>query len=248
MTIKNFLVIVAITFCGLVANAQPTFIYKGKIEFEKKVNMHKTLGDNNSWAEQMKSRLPQYSTSYYDLVFDEHQSTFKLGREAGDDPWKKMWGGGNEEEDLLYNNYDSGQTITSKQVFEKLYLIKDSLFRIEWRITNDTRDIAGFECRKAVGRFFDSIYVVAFYTEEIITPGGPANYVGLPGMILGVALPRFFTTMFATKLELETPTAKQLTPPSKGKKATRTEMFTQVKEATKDWGDEGPKIFWRTVL
>jgi GLPGLI family protein len=247
MATRKYLLIFIVAMSCFDVTAQPTFIYKGKIEFEKKVNMHKTIGDN-SWAEQMKSRLPQYSTTYYDLVFDEHQSAFKLGKEAPDDPWKKMFGGTNEDEYLIYNNYDSGQTITSKQVFEKLYLVKDSLVPIEWRITNDTRKIAGFECRKAVGRFFDTLYVVAFYTDEIITPAGPANYVGLPGMILGVALPRFHTTMFATKLELETPTVKQLTPPTKGKKASRTELFTQVKEATSRWGDEWQKYFWQAML
>ena len=130
-----------------------------------------------------------------------------------------------------------------------MYRLDDSLLNIEWRITNDTRTIAGFECRKAVGRFFDTLYVVAFYTEEIIAPAGPGNYNGLPGMILGVALPRFSTTIFATKLELSTPKSAELAPLNKGKKVTRVEMFAQIKEVfTRYSSNEWQKYFWQAVL
>lgn len=227
--------------------SQTQFVTSGKIEFEKKVNMHKRIGDN-SWADQMKSKFPQFSTTYYDLRFNEHESTYRVGKEVPDDPWKRMWGDGDEENNVTYNNYDSLKTISTKQVFEKLYRVDDSLVNIEWRITNDTRTIAGFECRKAVGRFYDSLYVVAFYTEEIVCPGGPGNYTGLPGMILGLAFPRFFTTIFATKLELATFKPNELSPSAKGKKTNRTEMFAQVKDATKNWGDEWQKYFWQAVL
>lgn len=229
------------------AIAQTQFITSGKIEFEQKVNMHKRVGDG-MWADEMKRKLPQFSTTYYDLRFNEHASTYRIGREAGDDPWKRMWGGGDEENNVVYNNYDSGHTITTKQVFEKLYRLDDSLLNIEWKITNDTRTIAGFECRKAVGKFFDSLYVVAFYTEEIVAPAGPGNYNGLPGMILGIAFPRFYTTIFATKLELTIPKPTELAPSAKGKKITRKDMFAQVKDATKNWGDEWQKYFWQSVL
>lgn len=227
--------------------AQTQFITSGVIEFEKKVNMHKRLGDN-SWADQLKSKLPQFSTSYFDLRFKDNESTFRPGKETADDPWKKVWGDNASDDDMIYNNFDSGRSISTKQVFEKLYRVDDSLLNIEWKITNDTRTIAGFECRKAVGKFYDSLYVVAFYTEEIVTPGGPGNYNGLPGMILGLAFPRFFTTIFATKLELTPPKPNEFKPPVKGKKTSRSEMLAQVKEATKNWGDEWQKYFWQAVL
>jgi GLPGLI family protein len=240
-----YLLILALGFTAA-GKAQTQFITSGKIEFEKKVNMYKRIGDN-SWLDQIKDRLPQFSTTYYDLRFNEHASTYKSGKET-EDPWKNFWGSGDDDEDVIVNNYDSARTITSKHVFEKLFRVDDSLLNIEWKITNDTRTIAGFECRKAVGRFYDSLYVVAFYTEEIVTPGGPGNYCGLPGMILGLAFPRFFTTIFATKLELTSPKPAEFNVPVKGKKATRTEMFAQVKESTKTWGDEWQKYFWQAVL
>ncbi len=47
----------------------------------------------------------------------------------------------------------------------------------------------------------DSIYVVAFYTDEILTTGGPESFTGLPGMILGIAIPHEHVSWFATKVE-----------------------------------------------
>jgi GLPGLI family protein len=60
--------------------------------------------------------------------------------------------------------------------------------------------IAGFNCRKAVSTIFDSVYVFAFYTDEIMISGGPASINGLPGMIMGVTIPRLYTSWIATKV------------------------------------------------
>ena len=89
---------------------------------------------------------------------------------------------------------------TLKQAFEKSFLVKDSIKKIKWKLTDETREIAGYQCHRANALFFDSIYVVAFYTDEILTKGGPESFNGLPGMILGIAIPHQHITIFATKV------------------------------------------------
>ncbi|ULT40412.1 GLPGLI family protein [Niabella defluvii] len=42
--------------------------------------------------------------------------------------------------------------------------------------------------------------MVAFYTDEIITKAGPESFNGLPGMILGLAIPHQHITIFATSV------------------------------------------------
>lgn len=246
---KNKIALLLIMAIGL-ANAQAQearFIMAGKVEFEKKVNMHKFIEDN-SWTQEFKDKMPVYRTTYYNLYFNGKESVYRGGKEV-EDKWKNFWGMGNDQENVLYNNYENASTISSKQVFEKKFLLQDSLVNIEWRLTNETRTIAGFECRKAVGKMFDSLYVVAFYTDQIVSSAGPEIYQGLPGLILGVAFPRYYTTWFATKVELITPTANDMTPPVKGKKVTRNELFAQLKDTFK-WGsqEERQKSFWNTVL
>ena len=113
---------------------------------------------------------------------------------------------------------------------------------IKWKIENETRKIAGWECRKAVGRIYDSVYVVAFYCPEIIPQGGPELFSGLPGMILGLAIPRYYTTWFATKIELANIDESKIAAPDpkKGKQYSKKELaeivFKKYKQAgwTKD--------------
>jgi GLPGLI family protein len=133
-------------------------------------------------------------------------------------------------------------------VYDNTFLIQDSLTKIEWRITNDTRTIAGFECRKAVGRMLDSVYVIAFYTDQILTTGGPESFTGLPGMILGAAIPRINTTWFATKLELTPVTPEQIAPPKKGKKVNTKELLEQLQTAMKDWQRFGKRNIWLIMI
>jgi GLPGLI family protein len=87
----------------------------------------------------------------------------------------------------------------------------------------------------------DTVFVVAFYAEQIIPSGGPESFAGLPGMILGLAVPRLFTTWFATKLEVMDVKETVLTPPKKGKKTTTSDLKVQLKPSMKDWGKMGAK-------
>jgi len=68
----------------------------------------------------------------------------------------------------------SSQMHTKKTaVFESKYLVKDSLPKYQWKITGEVRQIAGFDCKKAITKIADSVVVVAFYTDEILVKGGP---------------------------------------------------------------------------
>ena len=174
------------------------FISSGSIEYEMRVNNHKVFGDG-IFAEMFKDNIPQFSISYYQLTFNDNKAVYKFDR--ADEKSKMPWDDHNEEDNLWYNDYDSGIFVDKKYVFDDVYLLTDSLIKIDWKLVpNETRDIVGFNCRKAVGKIFDSVYVFAFYTDEITVSGGPMGINGLPGMILGITIPRMFTSWIATKL------------------------------------------------
>jgi GLPGLI family protein len=120
--------------------------------------------------------------------------------------------------------------------------VEDSLRKIEWKLTPDTRVIAGFECRKAVGIIQDSIAVFAFYSDELLIPGGPESIHGLPGMILGMGVPRIHTTWFATKVEVNGVNLNSVTPATKGKKVDYKNMINSLHDVLKNWGDYGSKL------
>jgi GLPGLI family protein len=127
-------------------------------------------------------------------------------------------------------------------------LIEDSIKKLNWKITSDTRTIAGFECRKATAIIMDSVFVVAFYTDQIVTHGGPESFTGLPGMILGIAIPRLNATWYATKLQLVEVKETDLAAPKKGKKTNLSDLGKQLKDATKDWGPNVNRYIWKIMI
>ncbi|HSK12515.1 MAG TPA: hypothetical protein VK907_04820, partial [Phnomibacter sp.] len=76
------------------------------------------------------------------------------------------------------------------------------------------------------------------------------QYHGLPGMILGLAFPRYYTTWYATKVELETPRPDALKQPSgRHTRLSRKELIELVTK-TNSWGsaEEKQKYLWNLVL
>ena len=249
---KKILFIFILSLSTFHLKAQDIFIAKGKIEFERKTNVYKEIDamadDDNDWIQNIKKSLPQYDVTYFDLFFDGNKSIYKPGKENLSQQKIPEWFQGPAIDNIVYNDFETMQSTSLKNVFESSFLIQDSLRKIEWRITPDLRTIAGFECRKAVGRIMDSVYVIAFYTDEITISGGPESFTGLPGMILGVAIPRINTTWFATKLILSEVKPEDLIIPKKGKKINNTQLMDQLKTSTKDWGKYGQRNIWHVMI
>ncbi len=230
----------------LTSFAQQQFIVKGKIEFERITNIHKQF-DNNSFSEMMKKSLPQYKTEYFDLYFSEDKTLYKPGKEVAQQkiPDWMSWPAG---DNVVFNDINAGKFTSQKAVFENTFLVQDSLRKMHWKITPDTRTIAGFECRKATAIIMDTVFVVAFYTDQIVTPGGPESFTGLPGMILGLAIPRMNITWFATKLEMIEVKDVDAMAPKKGKKTNVADLNNQLKSSLKNWGKDGQRFIWRIMI
>ncbi|HUP13669.1 MAG TPA: GLPGLI family protein, partial [Niastella sp.] len=183
--------------------------------------------------------MSKFVTYYYDLVFNGNRTLFKTGREP-ETKQSKYWGVF-DSENTIVTQLDSNASVTQRSIYNDLYLVTDSLRTVDWKITPEIRKIANFDCRKAVGRIMDSIVVIAFYTDEILTTGGPESFNGLPGMIMGLAIPRLHTTWYATKLTLVEVTDKDLLAPKKGKKMTGANYRSELKNILKEWGEQGLK-------
>ena len=242
---KKLICLFFLTAFIITAKAQTQFITKGRVEYEKKINQFKSVEgkEDNVWVKEMMKVYPKFINDVFELRFDEKKSVYKLAKENTDNKYM-MWGTKPSETDAVVQDLQDKIVSTQRDVFENTYLIKDSLRNLDWRITDETREIAGFECRKAVTKICDSVYVVAFYTDQIAISSGPESFGGLPGLILGLAVPRLYTTWFATKLELIEPTNVQLNPTQKGKKTNWKDLNTELKKAFKDWGDEAEKRLW----
>ena len=217
------------------------------VEFEKTVyvkQLYKSI--EPAWYEMIKDRIPATSITYYQFVGDTTKSVFKASKDPNYDP--RSFYQGIADKNVVYNDYRAGTTISQKPVFEETFLVQDSLVNIKWKLTSDTRNIAGYDCRKAIGFIDDSITVFAFYTDEILISGGPESAHGLPGMILGLGMPRIHTTWFATKVEINGVNMTKVTPATKGKKVTRSVMIQSLDKVLKNWGDYGKNLIWNFVI
>jgi len=238
---KHIPLTVTYIFGTLALSAQTAFLNTVKIEYEKTVytrQLYKDLYPAQTY-ERYKNQIPETTISYFDFIGDTTKSIFKPGRETSYDPrgWRIF-----ANENVVYTDYQTNKTITQKPVYEETFLIEDSLANIKWKLTGDTRIIAGFECTKAVGIIHDSVAVFAFYSDELLIPGGPESIHGLPGMILGMGVPRLHTTWFATKVEVNGVNLSSVRPATKGKKVNYQQMIHSVNDVLKEWGDYGKNI------
>ncbi len=245
---KQYFLILTIFLCTSAVKAQ--FTTSGKIEYERKVNVYAQMDEmeNKDWFEKIKAQIPKFSSTFFDLTFDTARSMYKPGKEVETNSKLKMFGGGPAMENVVYTDFAAKKVTANKKVYEQKFLVQDSLRKIDWTVKDEIRTISNFKCHKAVGKICDSVYVVAFYTEDIIVSGGPEMFGGLPGMILELAIPRLHTTWVADKVELLTPKPEDFTIPDKGKKVNEAEIGDIIKASFKDWGKLAPRNVWWTVL
>lgn len=223
---------------------QAMFLQQGRIEYEKRVNIQARMkelwdGEEDSWSASIRKDMPQYKVTYFNYSFAGNTSLYQPGRDNSSENKTAIWGDSPAEENVVYSRLDSMQSVSQKKVFEQLFLVKDTIRVIRWKITDETRKIAGFDCRRANAIIMDSIYVVAFYTDAIVTPGGPESFSGLPGMILGVALPHEHVTWFATKVLVDDIKEGTLKAPVKGKQVDNKGINAALEKSIGKWGNWG---------
>jgi GLPGLI family protein len=225
------------------------FTNSGTIEYEKSVNMFALLKKqvdqykDDSWLEQAyesyRKTQPQFKKLKSTLSFSDNKTHFTP---ADADDNRDMFFGNNamvSQNNVIFTNLDDYTFIDQKTVFEETFLVKDTARKISWKITDETREIAGYTCRRANALILDSVYVVAFYTEKIPIPGGPETFTGLPGMILGLALPHENISWFATKVTEGVVDNKAMAPPKKGKPIDTKSFKATLAKVMKDWGNWG---------
>jgi GLPGLI family protein len=246
MKIKNMLALILATFfCQFTYAQNAHFATQGIIQYEKKVNMYalftaqlKKYPDDSFGPkvfEDYKKNNTQFKLLKSSLTFGRDQTLFTPEVETVvQNNWFRFPIA--EQNNTIYTNTINRTSIAQRKIYEETYLVKDSTRKINWKITSEIRNIAGYDCRRANAVIMDSVYVVAFYTDEIPVSGGPEGFNGLPGMILGVALPYEHVTWFATSVLDQPVTEDKIKIPVKGKPTDNKKLNDVLKEALKDWG------------
>lgn len=230
--------------------AQHRFPSSGTITFEKTINVHAYINkrikerSNEGFSKQLyesyKSANPQFKRLNSKLIFSGNRTLYTPLPDPGAQDFMAS-SIGIYQANTIYTDLNTGLSTCQKEVYGDKLLISDTARVIQWKITSETREIAGYQCRRANAIIMDSIYVVAFYTDQIHVSGGPESFTGLPGMILGVALPHDNATWFATSVDLTSVPATGIVAPKKGKEMKTVEMREKIKSV---WGDNIGSLMW----
>jgi GLPGLI family protein len=206
---------------------------------------------SDSQQEMMQAQLSKAMQKEYDLKFTVSESNWSevesLGGAPGSSGMEVMVMGAGES-GLLYKNIQEGKFERESNIFGKPFLVKDSMERKKWKLTDETKQIGEYTCHKATFERIvqarrmmvlgdvdkdekeeeaapvkmDTVIVTAWYTPEIPVSHGPSDYWGLPGLILEVN--NGGTTLICSKIVLNPSEAFEITKPEKGKVVTQAEF------------------------
>jgi GLPGLI family protein len=211
---------------------------EGTITYERKINMHKRITD-----EQMKAMIPEFRTSKHQLLFSDSISMYKaVPEDITPDPFAGSGGGqtvmirnmadGSEQ----YRNFSEAKAVESRELGAKTYLIEDTIKQQGWKMTDETQTILNYPCKKASRQNERGQTVEAWYTESIPCPAGPESFASLPGAILKLNINNGEVVYNAITIS-DKVNKNEIKEPKKGKKITRPEFMKMMQEML---GNPGP--------
>lgn len=149
---------------------------------------------------------------------------------------------------ILYKDLKEGTYVDKVEFFGKQFLIVDTLEKLNWQLEKGSKAIGKYQCNKATAQrvvtltrsetvngestdttYSDTILVTAWYTMEVPVSNGPAQYSGLPGLIM--ELNDQTTTMLCTRLSIKPGEEVDIEEPKGGEEVTQAEYdkITQEK-------------------
>ncbi len=196
---------------------------------EKRKQIEEQMTDP-SIREMIFKRLEENSKSSMVLIFNQNISSYKISENQGGDLRVKSLGEGtgkNYFKDLSNHSY-----ISQADILGKPFLISDILKKIDWKLTGNGKQINKMNCQKAtaiVGKY----EVEAWFTLEIPVSSGPANYWGLPGLIVELKEKGGKTFTFKEFKE-EKPSDAEMLTPTEGKKVSQKEYDEILAQKTRE--------------
>lgn len=199
---------------------------EGVIEYEVKINMHRTLPENR---QKMKSMVPEFRMSQHQLFFRGTESLYKPVEEDVEEdpdfskePVKMRF---HQPQVEMYFDHATSKRITQQEVMGKEFLIEDSLMLPPWKFGTDTKTVMGFACRQAMYQDVERKQeIVAWYTPELRPYLGPETFNTLPGAVLEVDVNDGERVITAKKLDRRVLKKHEIKMPNRGTKVTRAEF------------------------
>ncbi len=130
-------------------------------------------------------------------------------------------GGGMDAVAGAFTDLESGNYVELRTLLGRTFRITDARPSFGWKLTGESAKFLGYPVFQAIAKQ-DSTSIEAWFTPDIPVSAGPAQYGGLPGLILTLAIDSNRVVYTATAVDLKTPVEK-ISTPSDGSKVTRAE-------------------------
>jgi GLPGLI family protein len=181
---------------------------QGTVIYERTTQIQIRFAGANDEMERM---IPKSRTDKFELSFANSQSLWKQAPQDNNDDDNTFGGNGMQirmvvagADDVMYCNFDAAKKIEQKEVFDKRFIVEDSIRPMKWKLSDETKTILNHLCRKATSTQYnkrtmmnmdngkmerkeveDTSNIVAWFTTDIPVSAGPAEFQGqLPGLIL----------------------------------------------------------------
>jgi GLPGLI family protein len=133
----------------------------------------------------------------------------------------------------VYSDFTTNEAVRQVEFMTRYFLISGPVKKWTWKLTQKMIKVQGYTCMAAELRQ-DQDIITAYFTPEIPVSTGPAEFSGLPGLILALEI-NGETAFLATSVDLTPPDAGVLAPPDKGRKMTQEEFNRVLEEKVKEW-------------
>jgi len=226
--------------------------FQGKAYYFSKTNME--LGSwgarmSEAQKKQIKNRLKNRLEKTFVLVFNKNESLFyeeeKVDAISGaTDSWGSNFARGRQ-----YKNVQDNKLIQAQEFYGKRFLVKDELQSIKWKMESESKQVGNYLCFKATAvvpekelSWYDFSWsdlnddkdnpevkltqIEAWYTLQIPLQQGPAEYWGLPGLILEVSAGK--TTMLCSQVIINPKDKIEIKTPDKGKEITKLDYSNTI--------------------
>lgn len=124
-----------------------------------------------------------FQPTIFELIIDGNLSEYKYIEKLTSTQEGEM-----EPALLISGNYfimlKENRYFVEEEIFDKKYLISDSIKTFDWKIDKNTKEIAGVSVRKATVTTDEGEKMNAWYALKLPYKVGPELYGGLPGLIL----------------------------------------------------------------
>jgi len=141
-----------------------------------------------------------------------------------------MGGGGGPGDAVAgaFTNLTDGSYVEVREFLGRTFRIPEARPAFAWKLTGEAASFLGYPVYQAIAKQ-DSTTIEAWFTPDIPVSAGPAQYGGLPGLILTLAVDSNRVVYTATAVDTTAAVGK-VTAPSDGSKVTRAEYDKIVAE------------------